>query len=174
MYNFFLLLAIPSSIIFLVLIALSFLGFGETDLDTDMETDTELESDFPYLTLRNLISFLTMFSWTGMACSKFGISLIPTLFISVVSGLILVFILISIYAIMDKLKQNTDSSMESAIGKTATVYLKIGSSGLGQVNVIINGLLKTVNAISENGDEIDTNESVTVVGVSGDKLVVRK
>jgi hypothetical protein len=66
--------------------------------------------------------------------------------------------------------------MNSAIGKTASVYLRIPAnrSGLGKIQVNIQGL-KTINAMTENVEEISSGSVVRIYGVvSEDVLLVDK
>lgn len=162
-------IAIPSTAIFLFLTFSSFLGFGDSDLDMD-----DVDGDFPILTIKNLFTFLTMFSWTGMICSDYNYSIFKTLTISTISGTLLVLATYLIYYMVDKLKQKTDSSLESTIDKIGTVYLKVSKGKIGQVNILINGSLQTVDATSVCEETFDNGENVRIVGVIGTSVIIDK
>lgn len=177
MYSMFFWIAIPATIIFGIMILGSLIGFGDTDLDVETEFDAEMDTDvdapeFPILTIKNFLAFLTMFSWTGMACIKYGLGTFATLGISVGAGILLVLAMTSIYALMNKLKQDTKSSISEAVGKNAKVYLRIPKDGKGQVNVVINGSLQTIDAVAMNGKTFKNGDSVKVVEARDTELVV--
>ena len=80
-------IALLGSLIFIIIMILTFLG-GETD---NLDTDTEIESDtgigFQFITFKNLIGFFTLFGWSGIACIDAGLSKPLTIIISLVCGL---------------------------------------------------------------------------------------
>ena len=80
-----------SSVIFVVLLVLTFLG-GDSDT-VDGDVDVEIEGDtgigFQFLSFKNLIGFLTIFGWSGIACLEGGVSKGLTVLISVICGLLM-------------------------------------------------------------------------------------
>ncbi len=180
MYSMFFWIAIPATIIFIIMILASLIGAGDAeidgdmDFDTDIDTDTDTESggDFPIFTIKNLFAFLTMFSWTGMACVKYGLGTAATLGISTGAGVVLVLILSSIYVLMSKLKHENVPSIKTTVGQTAKVYLRIPKNGRGQVSVIVNGSLQTIDAITKNGKTFNTGDTVEVVEATDTELIV--
>lgn len=169
MYNFFYWLAVPTTIVFLFLTFSSMIGLSDSDVDTDFDSDVDL--DFPILTIKNLFGFLTMFSWVGMTCISYEFGVAIALLISTLSGIGLVLLTTTLYFMMNKLKQNTDSSIKSAIGKEGTIHLRVSNKKKGQVSVIINGSLQTVDAISKNGS-FENGDLVKIVGASDTILTV--
>lgn len=177
MYSMFYWIAIPATIIFGIMILGSLIGFGDTDIEVEADLDVDSESEtggssFPVLTIKNFLAFLTMFSWTGMACVKYGFGTAATLGISTGSGIFLVLAMTSLYLLMNKLKQDTSSSISEAVGKSAKVHLRIPKNGRGQINVIINGSLQTIDAIAKNGKSFKTGDTVEVVEAKETELVV--
>lgn len=178
MYSVFYWIAIPATIIFAIMILGSLIGFGDSDFDTDMDVDTDIEgevdtgSGFPIFTTKNLLAFLTMFSWSGMACIKFGLGTLATLSISTGAGVVMVLILSSLFFLMNKLRHENIPTIKDAVGKSAKVYCKIPKNGRGQVSVIVNGSLQTIDAIAKGGKTFDTGDSVEVVEAKDTELVV--
>ena len=62
--------------------------------------------------------------------------------------------------------------MDESIGARGTVYLKIPSSGTGQVSVTFQGNERTLEAVSNGDVEIQTGTYITVVDRIGSTLVV--
>ena len=72
-------LAIPFTLFFLLQLVFSFFGGGDVPDDTpdaDIEADTGVP--FQFFTLKNLVAFFTIFSWTGIACLDSGLSETPS------------------------------------------------------------------------------------------------
>ena len=62
--------------------------------------------------------------------------------------------------------------IDAAIGARGTVYLRIPSSGTGQVQVTFQGTEQTLDAMSNGDVEISTGTFITVVDRMGSVLVV--
>ena len=81
-------IAIPFTVFFLLQLIASFIGGGEApDHIGDAQGETDHGIPFQFLTLKNLVGFFTIFSWTGIACLQAGLSQGITLLISTVAGL---------------------------------------------------------------------------------------
>ena len=76
--------AIAGSAILLVLVVMTLMG-GDVDdmgdVDADIEADTGIH--FQFLSFKNLMGFLTIFGWSGIACIDNGLSTGLTIIISV-------------------------------------------------------------------------------------------
>jgi len=169
MYSVFYWIAIPSTIIFGIINLSSLIGFGGSDFDSNLD---DVCSDFSIFTLKNLLAFLTMFSWSGMACIKFGFGALATLSISTGAGVLMVTILSSLFLLMNKLINENIPRIADAVGKNAKVYCKIPKNGRGQVSVVINGSLHTIDAVTKNGKSFNTGDSVEIVEAKETELVV--
>lgn len=65
-----------------------------------------------------------------------------------------------------------DVNFEDLLYKSATVYLVIpGGDKMGKIQVSIRGALKTIDAISETGEKLNTNSQVIVTEFINDNLV---
>jgi len=171
--------AVPFSLIFVIQIILTFFGGDidgvEADGDADAAVDGDTGIDFQFLSLKNLVAFFTIFGWTGIACLKGGTNTGITILISTFAGLIMMTIMASIAYFMGKLTHNGTMNINNAIGKTATVYLRIPRkrSGMGKVQVMIQGL-KTMDAVTDSETEIPTGAVVEVTDViNGEILLVK-
>ena len=95
-------IALISSGIFIVLIILTFIG-GEFDdtgnVDAHIDGDTGI--GFQFLSFKNLIGFFTIFGWTGIACIGAGLSTGLVILISIISGLIMMTIMASLFYFFD-------------------------------------------------------------------------
>lgn len=171
--------AIVFSLIFIIQLILSLIGIGfDTDIDASGDADLNVEADsgigFQFISFKNFIAFFTIFGWTGVACINSGFSTGLTIFLALVFGVLMMLIMAGLFYLMGKLTESGNAKIESAIGKTGTVYLTIPSqrSGKGKVQIDIQGL-KTLDAISDCKADIKTGGIVKVVGVEqGEVLIV--
>ncbi|MDL2262759.1 serine protease [Bacteroidales bacterium OttesenSCG-928-I21] len=172
-------IAIPFSVIFLIQLIMTIVGgFGDAELDNNGDADFDVESDygihFQFISLKNLIGFFTIFSWTGIVCLDAGVSAWLSVVLSFIAGLAMMLIMAILFYYMSKLVENGTMKMDSAIGKTGQVYLRIpaNKTGTGKVQVNINGI-KTLDAMTDNNEEIKTGSMVKITDIhSGNILIV--
>lgn len=182
--QFFLLIALLGTIIFIIRTALMFSGFADIegegidnlDVDTADSVDSADDSSddgFSFLSLQSITSFLMIFGWSGFMVSyEMQLPLIVALLAGFVSGSITVLILKKIFLAFMKLKSSGNVRAHTATGKGASVYLRIPAEGSGQIEVEVDGRLKIYDAVSADKKEISTGEKVTVVWVQEDDTMV--
>lgn len=170
--------AIPTSIIFLIQSVLTFMGTDTSDgLTADFDGDlSDVDAPFQLFTLRNLINFLLGFSWTGISFY----SAIPNkpilIFVALVVGLLFIYIFLLIIQQIKKLAENNSFRLTDAMDKTAEVYLTIpgNKKGKGKIMISVKGSFHELEAITES-DAIESGASVRVVKIeNGNLLVVEK
>ncbi|MDY0294422.1 MAG: hypothetical protein RBQ71_01290 [Acholeplasmataceae bacterium] len=160
-------------IIFLVMLLLGFDtdefdGVGTPDIDMDAINDDPFTgiAGLKILTLRNLLVFLAIGSWTGfLLVSSLGPWL--SLLIGVVVGLIAAFLQALAFRATLKLESAGNLDYSNAIGKKATVYLRIpkNRSGKGKVSILIQERLTEIDAVTDEQDDLMPKTSVEVVGL---------
>lgn len=171
--------ALPFSAIFLIQLIMTLAGAGgDTDLDASGDADLNVDTDggigFQFVTLKNFIAFFTIFGWTGIACLNSGFSEGLSIFLAIIGGMLMMLIMAGLFYLMGKLTETGNAKLENAIGKTGTVYLKIpaGMSGTGKIQINVQGL-KTLDAMTENPEDIKSGSLVKVVGIeTGEILIV--
>lgn len=173
------LFAIPSSIVFLFILLTTFIGGDvETDMDAELDIDAEMDTDtgmgFQFFTLKNLIAFFTIFSWTGLASIQAGNSSGVTVVISVIAGLVMMTIMASIFYFMGKLSDSGTLVMTNAIGKIGTVYLPVaaGRGQMGQVQVTIQGAMRTLQALTDDASDLAVGTVVEVTDVVSENVLI--
>lgn len=172
-------IAIPFSLLFIVQTILTFTGLSAEDADATGDSDASIHGDtgidFQFLTLKNLISFFTIFGWTGIVCLGSGMTLFPSVVVAFVAGLVMMLIMASLIYGMGKLSDDGTLKIRNAIGKSGTVYLPIPPKrgGTGQIQIKVQGL-QTLEAMTDDPDGFKTGQVVEVIEVlKGDILLVR-
>jgi membrane protein implicated in regulation of membrane protease activity len=176
-------IAVPSTIIFVLTMLGTFFGFGD-DIDTDIDVDVDVDTDiddvddvgggFPIFTFKNFLTFFTFFSWGGITSLNGGASPGWSVFIGLISGIVMVGIMMLMMWGFNKLRVDNTGKLSDTIGTKGTIHNTIPENGKGKVNVIIKGAYRTEDAISKNGVEIKTGSQVEVVDVAGTELIVEQ
>jgi hypothetical protein len=168
-------LAIPFTLFFLLQVVWSFIGGGDVPDDTpDVEIEGDTGVPFQFLSLKNLIAFFTIFSWTGIACKDSGFSETTALIIAVIAGLLMMLIMASLFYFLGKANSDGTLKVKKAIGHVGEVYLTIRKKreGTGQVQIKIQKSLRTLEAITDDEEDIPTGKMITVKNVVNNILVV--
>jgi uncharacterized membrane protein len=170
--------ALPFSLIFLIQLIMTLIGAGtDTDIDATGDADLDVDTDggigFQFITLKNFIAFFTIFGWTGIACVSGGLSHGLSIFLAIIAGMLMMFLMAGLFYLMGKLTESGNAKMGTAIGKTGTVYLRVpaAKSGIGKVQVNVQGL-KTLDAMTDNPDDIKSGSIVKVVGVDANEILI--
>jgi membrane protein implicated in regulation of membrane protease activity len=167
-------IAVPFTIFFLLELFISFVGGDTPDDLPDSEIDHDHGIGFQFLTLKNMVGFFTIFSWTGIACIKAGLPLGWTLIISTIAGLAMMAIMAGLFFLLMKAGANGTLRMEKAIGQTGAVYLTIQSKrkSIGKVQVKVMGALRTLDAITDDGQDLPTGKIISVSNIVNDNLLL--
>lgn len=161
--------AFPSSLIFLIIALMTFIG-GDTGMD-DVDMDTDGDGDggagFQFFTFKNLVGFFMIFAWSGLACIHGGFGHVATVIISVLCGLLMMLAMASVFYFMSKLVEDGTMRMSSAIGRTGEVYLPIiaKNGGFGKVQINIQGSIHEIQAVTEDETDLAVGTVVKVVSV---------
>lgn len=169
--------AIVSSIFFVFILITSFLG-GDMDSDVggvDADIDADTGIGFQFFSFKNLVGFITLFSWSGLAMLEGGYSYSATLAVSVLCGLIMMALMATMFYFLSKMTASGTMKISSAVGSIGETYLPIGPSrsSMGKIQITVQGGLRTLDALTDNEQEISRGTMVEVTEViSGDILIV--
>jgi len=92
----------------------------------------------------------------------------------VLAGLLAVWLISWVFTLFGRLQHSGTMDLRNAIGKNGRVYLTIPKGGTGKVEVEVQGGLNVLDAVSEDGAEIKSDQPVTVAKVNAGTLVVRR
>ncbi|SHH12476.1 hypothetical protein [Clostridium grantii] len=192
-------IAIPSTVLFIFQMILLVLGLdvdGDGDFDFhDMHTgsvevndfDLNHEGEFSFsdvksssvplklITIRNVIIFSTIFSWSGITFLEKGKNLFFTIVISTIIATTVIGIITTIFALLIILQEKGNINIENAINKEGKVYLTIPEEekGSGKIEITFQGRYQVVEAITL-GEKIKTGSSIKVVGIKNGMLLVKE
>ena len=157
-------IALASSLLLVIQAVMTLFGFGD---DADPADDTGDGSGLHILSIRTVIAFLVGFGWTGVMAIKAGLSM-PMVIgaATLVGGLFMLgvfFLMRTLYSF----RQSGTLDYQNAVGKIGTVYLTVPAKakGPGQIEVMVQGRLKVVQAYTKGEQTIPSRAKVNVVGL---------
>lgn len=170
-------IAIPASLIFLIQTIMTFAGVDAADgLEADFDGDLgHSHEPFQLFSFRNLTNFLIGFSWAGISFYKLISNPFILTTIAMLIGVAFVAVFFFIIQQLRKFSENNSFQISNTINQVGSVYLSIPEhkSGKGKVQISIKGAFYELDAVTESG-RIKTNETVRIVGVENNILVVEK
>lgn len=178
----------------MVMMVVGGLDFGDSDLPQDLEIDAgdgldfdldhnadfgmdgdidhpSTEISFKFLSLQGLTAFFMMFGLVGLAIYRTEIWPIFAVGGGAIAGVFTVWVIGIIFALMGRLQSEGTMDVRNAVGQQGTVYLTIPESGSGQIQVVVQGGLQILDAVSSEQERIPTGEKVKVVGVIDNKTL---
>ena len=169
-------IAIISSVVLVILLTLNlFVGDLDADaIDTDMEVDTDAGIGFQFISLKNIVGFFTVFGWTGLAMIDRDFSLIATILVSTLAGLLMMVVMASIFYFMMKLAEDGTLNMKNAVGRHGEVYLIVpgGRRGMGKVQINVQGSLRELDAMTDEEEDLSSNTIVKVLEIIDDHILL--
>ena len=171
------LVAIPSTLIFLVILIMTIFG---ADIGGDVETDVDASLadgdgiSFQFLSLKNIVGFFTMFGWSGLGFLHTGLAVWLVIILSALCGFLMMLAMAALFYFMSKLAETGTLKMENAIGRSGEVYLTIPAKreGVGKVQLSVQGSLQTLDAITDEQESIRTSSVIEVVDVIADQILL--
>ncbi len=167
-------IAVPFTLFFVLQLILSFFGAESPDDLPDAEIDADHGIPFQFLTLKNLIGFFTIFSWTGIASLEAGLSTALALLIATIAGLLMVGLMAGLFYLMMKTGADGTMKINDAIGQSGEVYLTIRAkrAGIGKIQVKVGGSLRTLDAMTDDEEPLPTGQLARVTQIINDNVLL--
>lgn len=193
--------AIPSTLVLVIQTILTLIGLGgsdadadaQIDIDTDVDTETDADTDVDagadvtdvggvhdlglrVFTIRGLIAFLTLFGWTGLAVSRSGGNTFLSVTAALLAGIIAMLVIAVLLKLSLKLQHDGTLDYRNALGVSGTVYITVPPSRTekGKVNVVVQGALMELEAVTDEETPIKYGTEIVVIGISGSNTLVVK
>ena len=165
-------MALVGTVLFLLRLALAM--FGDVLGDFEIDADTGSDASFTLFSLLSVMAFIMGTGWMGLACRfDWGLSRPVSVVIAVGFGALMMVLAAGLMYVTRSLNRTVTYDLQTAVGKTAQVYLAIPArdAGHGQVQVTVSGRLMTLDAVSD-GPALDAFTDVLVVDVRDDQTLV--
>lgn len=170
--------AVIGTVFFLIMMTLMLVGdilggVVDTAFDTDFTMDTDLS--FELFSLQGVAAAVMMFGYVGM----YTVTSTDSEFFAVLAGGISS--VASMYAVKMMMQGivglQTDGTMkhEDAIGSEGQVYVRIRAGSTGEVQVPVQGSLRTMTArAKDKSTQLETGTLIRVVKTIGSTLIVEE
>ena len=169
--------ALVGSVFFLIMLVTTFIG-GDVDMDSDIggaEVNFDIDGGgFHFFTIKNLVAFFTIFGWSGIAAIDAGLSKGMVIFIAMLSGLLMMLVMATLFFLISKLNDSGTLVTKNAIGAIGDVYLTVGKSRskIGKVNVRIQGALRELEALTDEDVDLKQGAVVKVKDVTTNGILI--
>ena len=179
--------ALLATLVFVIQMALTLIGIGDTDGDVPEGVDFGDTADtagetmdtggaIQLFTIRNMVNLLLGIGWGGV-CFYSSIPSRPLLLlVAVLCGIAMVVAFLLMFRQLMKLESNGAFRIEDCVGKACDVYLRIPAarSGQGKVQVSFGGSVQELDAVTD-GEQLPSGAKVRVVQlIEGRLLLVEK
>lgn len=156
--------ALSSTILTLQMI-LSLMGGAVDGIDGDFEVGDGSEGGATgILSIRSIGAFFTGFGWAGAAALQNGMGTGGATFAATIVGGIFLGLIVYLMSYLHSLREEGTLNYKNAIGEVGAVYLPIppNRKGMGQVEVLVQGRLRTVKAVTDHGKKIPNQAAIRV------------
>jgi len=162
-------------------------GIGDADgadMDADMDADTDIDGEIDgemagdsglrLFTVRGMVAFFSVGGWAGISAIRLGANHLTAVLISLVMGIVALFLVALFFKWIPRIQHNGTLSIKNAVGSTGEVYITIPAEGRGsgKVNVIVQGQLSELTAVSYADRALRYGEKVRVTGTIGENTLV--
>ncbi|PIP81685.1 MAG: hypothetical protein CO113_09890 [Elusimicrobia bacterium CG_4_9_14_3_um_filter_62_55] len=175
---------------FLRIAAMALGGFGSEDFDDGGHADADVDFDdgadgeaieaelvedgehhghasdaaFKLLSVHTATGFCMMFGWMGLAAYKqFGLGAPLSFLTALGAGFLTMYATAWLFKLASHMTSPGASfSAKDLVGKEATVYLRIPDNGRGKIQIGVEGITRFIEAVSDDGAEIDSFQVVQV------------
>ncbi|MGE0020431.1 MAG: hypothetical protein AB7S72_12245 [Draconibacterium sp.] len=172
--------AIPATVVFLVLLGMTIFGGDVSDSDVSTDVDGSLADGdsipFQFLSLKNIVAFFAVFGWSGVGFINAGMAAWLVIILAAICGLLMMLAMAALFYFMSKLAENGTLKMKNAVGKLGEVYLVIPANrgGMGKVQLNVQGSLRTLDALTDENSAIPTNSIIEVLDVIDEQILLVK
>lgn len=168
-------IALVGSLVFIIVMIMAFAGGDADDLgDLDSDIDSDVGAGFQFISFKNIVGFFTIFGWSGIACIDAGLSKPFTVVISIISGLLMMVVMASLFYFINKLSDSGTLNYNNAIDAVGEVYLTIGSdrSSMGKVSVNVQGTVRELDALTDALSDLKSGTIIKVVDVTSNGILI--
>lgn len=169
---FFYAIGILSLLVVMVHLVLALFGFGADGADGAFDPsigDVDHGGGVGFFSSQTIAAFLTAFGWVGVVGIKRGLDVVYAVVLAMACGFISMYVMYAMLRSLMRLQAKGNLDYRNAIGQEAVVYVTIPGSDQdgGQIEVTIQGRMRTAAARSVAPGVLKNGQRVRVVGMLG-------
>lgn len=147
----------------------------DIEITSDFTSIAEHDFHFSFLSLESIFAFFMGFGWGGLvAVKQFGLSIITSLIVACVIGLIFSFISVYLMFLIKKLDHTVKKDLSTVVGQTAQAYTNLEPNSGGQIRITLNSKLCIKDAFNATTDTIKAFDNIKVIKYENNVLYVEK
>lgn len=160
-------IAVVSTVLFLLVLIGNLFG---------KKQHINLRSGFQFFKLKNCVAFFTIFGWVGIAGLYQGFNLTTTLIFSFISGIVMMFVMTSLYYYVKKMTEGGTVEYKNELNSKGEVFVEVGKlrSRIGKVKIKIEGILKEMDAVTDFEHDIKIGTLIQVESVTENGILIIK
>lgn len=142
--------------------------FGAGDGDSDADLDPDGDGGLHLVSVRTVVAFFTGFGWGGVAALESGYGVGLATAAALASGAVFMLGVFGLMRGLYSMRASGTIDYRNAVGVVGTVYLAVpeAMSAPGQVEVLVQGRLRVVEAFSRSDRPLPRRSRVRVVGLT--------
>ena len=138
-------------------------------VDVDMGADLS----FKAFTFQGIVAFVLMFGLVGLALSRSDMHQMVALLAGTAAGGASMWTMGKMFQVFYSVQSSGNMDIDNAVGKNATVYMRIKPGEVGQVQVEVQGAMRTLDAVAKDPEAyFKSGDTVTVREIIAGRMVV--
>lgn len=175
LHKIFAIIGVAASVLIVLQIFFSLIG-GDAHHDFDVEMEHgDVGHAWGMFSVRGMLGLMLGLGWGGLIALQRGYSGIIATVFGFLLGLAIAFLLAMLMRSFHALRSDGTTSLNNAIGQTASVYQRVPSKrdGIGKVQILLQGRQQTLEACTDSETDLMPGKQVKVTEVvSGSTLLV--
>jgi hypothetical protein len=157
---------VSALVLFIQMVMLLF-GFDGDGDGGDGDVSAAEAGDASVLSVRTITAFFVGFGWTGVAMLKGGSSVPVATMMGLFVGGVFMAVVFALMKLLYSMRASGTVDFHNAVGEIGQVYVTVGPGmeKAGQVEVMVQGRLRTVTALTHAARPLAARTRVRVVGV---------
>ncbi len=154
-------IGIAAGLMLLIQVVLTLLGMDGHDSPEDFADHPD---GLGVLSIRTVTGFFFGFGWSGVVCIENGLNIFLSILVALIVGMLFLGGIYLLMRTLFSLRASGTLDYNNAVGQTGTVYVSIPASrqGSGQVEVMVQGRLRTVAAMTVHEEILRPGTKITV------------
>ncbi|MCC7408298.1 MAG: hypothetical protein IT442_09510 [Phycisphaeraceae bacterium] len=143
-------------------------GHGGFDVHAETGTSGADGGGLHVLSVRGITAFFAGFGWAGAIATLGGLGVGAVIAIALAVGVVFMMLVYYLMRALFSLRDSGTLDYRNAIGGVGTVYMAIppGQSGVGQVQIVVQGSLRTLPACTRGTAKLASNTRVKVIDLA--------
>ena len=138
-------------------------------VDVDMGADLS----FKAFTFQGIVAFVLMFGLVGLALSRSDMHQMVALLAGTAAGGASMWTMGKMFQVFYSVQSSGNMNIDNTVGMNGTVYMRIKPGEVGQIQVEVQGAMRTLDAVAKDPDAyFKSGDTVTVKEIIAGRMVV--